>query len=137
MRALDRTQALSVLLMRDWFEGPEGRARAGDLFREALGPAPGSAILDWADFAEVLCDRVRRPLMRHDLRCDCVGGDEAVVAQLLSLAAEGAREDAMMILSLIVPGDRLLPALHCAERAGLAVLRAAVALDRGRAATRH
>ncbi|CUH33565.1 hypothetical protein JSE7799_00994 [Jannaschia seosinensis] len=137
LHSLGRVQALAVLLFRDWFEGPAGRARAGDLFRQGLGSAAEGAILQWADFAEVLAANPRRPLMRHDLTCTCVGADEAVMAHVLALAAEGAREDAMLILSLLVPGDRLLPAMHAAEQAGLAVLRTAVALDRDRHATLH
>ncbi len=61
--------------------------------------------------------------MRHAVTCRCVGADEAVIAQVLSLAARGEREDAMLILSLLVAGDRLLPAVHIAQQAGLVVLR--------------
>lgn len=137
LHGLDRVRALAVLLYRDWFEGPAGRARAGDLFRQTLGSAAEGAILHWADFAELLAANSRRPLMRHDLTCPCVGADEAVTAHVLALATEGAREDAMLILSLLVPGDRLLPAIHAAEQAGLVVLRAAIALDRDRRTTVH
>lgn len=137
LHGLDRVRALSVLLYRDWFEGPEGRARVGDTFRQSLGPAAEGAILRWADFAEELAASPRRPLMRHDLTCPCVGADEAVTAHVLALAAEGAREDAILILSLIVPGERLLQAAHAAEQAGLVVLRAAIAMDRARCGTVH
>ena len=63
--------------------------------------------------------------MRHASGCRCVGSDEAVIVQVLHLAATGEREDAMLVLVLLVQGDRLLPALRVAERAGSVVLRLA------------
>ena len=52
------------------------------------------------------------------------------MAQVLTLAALTEREDAMLTLSLLVPADRLLPALHSAEQAGLAIIRATLRMER-------
>ncbi|CTQ51457.1 hypothetical protein [Jannaschia donghaensis] len=124
LRTLDGFQALSVMLFRDWFDGDEGRARVAHAFETALdGQAGTAALTAWEEMMDVLSHGVRRPLMRHDLTCRCVGADEAIVAQILTLAARAEREDAMLILSLLVPAERLLPATHIAQRAGLAVMR--------------
>ena len=124
LQSMDGAQALGVMLFRDWFDGPAGRARVESVFAEAFGPAGGDMARDaWSDLAALLAAGVRRPVMRHAVTCRCVGADEAVVAQVLTLAARGEREDAMLVLSLLVPGDRLLAAVQVAERAGLALLR--------------
>lgn len=126
LRALDDVQVLAVMLMRDGFDGPQGLARVHDAFVEILGKDAGPAAAEhWTGFARFLLAHARRPLMRHALTCPCVGADEAVVAQLLHLAATGAREDAILILTLLVPADRALCAVTLAENAGLAVMRAA------------
>ena len=126
LRALDGTRALAILMFRDWCEGPCGRARVGDLFRDALGPEAGSVAHDaLAECLDGLARHGRRPLLRHGLGCHCVGADEALVAQLLDSAATCAREDALMILALIVPADRGFLVLPSAERAGRAIMRVA------------
>ncbi|MGB3553526.1 MAG: hypothetical protein WBA25_02680 [Jannaschia sp.] len=125
LRALPSPQALTVLFLRDWCEGPEGRKRVASVLKGALGPAQGSAACEaWDSLIGMLVGEGRRPLMRHDLGCRCVGSDEAVIANLLAVAATGAREDAMLVVSLLLPGDRLIVAAHFAEVAGLAVARA-------------
>ncbi|WP_299813359.1 hypothetical protein [uncultured Jannaschia sp.] len=137
LQAMDGAQALCVMLFRDWFAGSEGRARVEGVFVEAFGPDAGTMACDaWAELSALLTARTRRPVMRHAMTCRCVGADEAVVAQVLSLAARGEREDAMLVLSLLVPGDRLLSAVDVAERAGIALLRLAACWRRDhRAAT--
>lgn len=48
--------------------------------------------------------------MRHALNCNCLGADENCFAQMIGAAADGGREDAIMIASLIVRHD-VAPAL--------------------------
>lgn len=126
LRGLGQMQAMAVMMMRDGFSGPAGQQRVREVFLHTLGTEAGTAAADaWDDFAGFLLAQARRPLMRHALPCPCVGADEAVVAQILHLAATGAREDAMLTLTLLVPADRALCAEARAEAAGLAVMRAA------------
>lgn len=127
IRRMDGAQALAVMLLRDWFDGPDGRGRVARTFERALGPLAGPAAHQaWSEVMDVLSRDVRRPVMRHALSCRRVGADEAVIAHVLALAARGEREDAMLILSLLVPGDRLILTIHAAERAGLALMRVAL-----------
>ena len=126
LRAMDGEQALAVLLFRDSFAGPEGTARIRALFATAMGPAGGAEAFEaWSALLRALTRHARRPLVRHGLGCLCVGADEAALAQILRLAARGQREDAMLCLSLLMPGDRLMLAMGDAETAGRAVMRAA------------
>ncbi|WP_371155174.1 hypothetical protein [Jannaschia sp. 2305UL9-9] len=124
LRALDSLQSLIVLMFRDWCDGPDGQQRVTQVFQGALGRLPGdTGLAAWIEMMAILSDDVRRPVMRHALTCRCVGADEAVIAQVLSLAGQGEREEAMLVLSLLVSGDRLLMAVNAAERAGLACMR--------------
>ena len=135
--ALPPTQILSILLLRDWCEGPEGRTRIAVLLEEGLGAYPGQkAAGDWDAFMRMLTERGRRPLMRHATTCRCVGADEAVIANLLELAASGERDDAMLVASLLVPGDRLLYLMVLAEAVGVAIRRTDLRLRRARAPAR-
>ncbi len=126
LRDLDNMQALAVMMMRDGFCNSPGQLRVRDVFVNTLGASAGAAAAGhWAEFARFLVANARRPLMCHARACPCVGADEAVVAHLLFHAATGAREDAMLILMLLIPGDRALCAVMMAEGAGRAVMRAA------------
>ena len=40
--------------------------------------------------------------MRHSIECRCLGGDEACFANLVATAAEGEREDALLMATLMV-----------------------------------
>ena len=44
----------------------------------------------------------RRPMMRHAVKCKCIGADEACFANFIAVASEGNREDAMLIATLMV-----------------------------------
>ncbi|MCB5198624.1 hypothetical protein LGQ03_05175 [Loktanella sp. TSTF-M6] len=119
IRALSPMQFVTVSLFRDWFDGQAGRDRVGDFFDSALGPDLGQAATEnWATFVTALVDHARRPVMRHGADCRCVGADEAVVAHILTAAVTADREDAMLLLSLLVPGEVLLVLIQYAERAG-------------------
>lgn len=135
LTTMDPAGALAVLLFRDWRDGPIGRERAGAVIAEALDArAARDAIGAWDALLDELDRHARRPLAAHGIGCACVGADEAIVAQALSLAARGEREDAMLIFSLIMRADRLPCVMAAAETAGRAVMRCAVAMCRCRPA---
>ena len=126
LRALDAARALAVLMFRDWFDGPCGQERVCGMFCDVLGDDTGPVAFEaWSDCLDSLARHGRRALVHHVADCNCVGADEALVAQLFDSAASCAREDALMILALIMPADRGWLVLPSAERAGLAILRVA------------
>ena len=57
--------------------------------------------------------------MGHALDCPCAGSDECVFARFVALAAEGAREEAVLIATLIVRADVALGLTALAESVGL------------------
>ena len=112
------------MYLRLWGDGAAGRADAASDFGIALGAEQGRAAMLTLDRLCSLCaHHGRRPLVRHGLGCSCLGADENCFAQMVAAASEGAREDAMMMASLIVRPD-FAPALaSLSEELGLALRR--------------
>jgi hypothetical protein len=63
----------------------------------------------------------RRPLVHHGMSCDCLGADEAVLAQFVRHAARGQREDACLMAMLLVRADVAPLAVSLAEQLGLLI----------------
>lgn len=96
-------------------EGGMDRARSGLI--EALGEAGGAYAAEaLIDLVTLLSDHGRRPMACHGVACQCVGADEACLAQMIGCAAEGAMEDATLMATLLVRAD-CAPALAGAARA--------------------
>ena len=91
-------------------------ARLGDRAGRALGDR-------FEDLLETTLAHARRPLMRHATGCPCAGADESVFARFVALAAEGAREEAILIAALIVRADIALGLARLAEEVGLGLQR--------------
>ncbi|MEM7490846.1 MAG: hypothetical protein AAF390_17145 [Pseudomonadota bacterium] len=122
LRTLPGAQALSVMFLRDWFDGC--RLSVAAALSESLGPDAGATTMEALDaLLSMLTHNGRRPIQWRALHCLCVGSDEAVIANLLHLAATGEREEAMLIGSLLLPGETLLPAVEAARIAGLGIMR--------------
>ncbi len=121
---LSPIEAGAVMYLRLWGDGPAGRADAASDFDIALGVDHGQAAMLTLDRLCSLCaTHGRRQLVRHGLGCACLGADENCFAQMVGAAAEGAREDAMMMASLIVRPD-FAPALaSLSEDLGFALRR--------------
>ncbi|MEM1005999.1 MAG: hypothetical protein AAF496_10110 [Pseudomonadota bacterium] len=130
LRDLDPVEAGAVMYLRLWGEGPGGRADAASDFDIALGRDEGRAAMLTLDRLCSLCaHHGRRPLVRHGLGCACLGADENCFAQMISAASEGAREDAMMMASLIVRPD-FAPALaSLSEEMGIVLRRMTAAIS--------
>lgn len=121
---LNLLEAGAVMYLRLWGDGAKGRADAASDFDIALGTDQGRAAMLTLDRLCSLCaHHGRRPLVRHGLGCACLGADENCFAQMVAAASEGAREDAMMMASLIVRPD-FAPALaSLSEELGLVLRR--------------
>ena len=103
---LDAVAAASVIYLRMWCDGPENQHNVQNDFASTLGLDRGQQALE--SFSELcnLCARHgRRPLMRHAINCKCLGADEACFANFIATAADGARDDAMLIATLLVRPD--------------------------------
>ncbi len=126
---LSPVEAGAVMYLRLWGDGATGRANAASDFDIALGSDQGRAVTLTLDRLCALCaHHGRRSLIRHGLGCACLGADENCFAQMIAAASEGAREDAMMMASLIVRPDYAPALASLSEELGLALRRMTAAI---------
>lgn len=119
---LGPVEAGAVLYLRLWCDGPDAQAQVWNDFASSLGPKRGREALK---AFECLCDvcvrHGRRPLMRHQVNCKCLGADESCFANFIGYATDGEREDALFIATTIVRPDVAPVAVECAQQFGLAL----------------
>ena len=123
-----------VVCARLWREGPMGRAELDRSLADSHGPAIGRAARDRLDdLLRLTVTHARRPIDLGGVGCEGASGDECVLARLVALAAEGAREEAILISALLIRADLALELARRAMALGLLLLRrpGAVAVLRG------
>lgn len=124
IKDLDGLQAASVIYLRLWCDGPEAQAQVWNDFATGLGHDLGRRTLHSFERLCTLCETyARRPLMRRSLHCKCFGSDEFCFANFIVTAAEGEREDALMIATLLVRPDVAPLVVALAAEVGLALKR--------------
>lgn len=127
---LDPVEAGAVMYLRLWCSGPRSQGMVRDDFRSLLGPQQGHQALCSLEQICVLCAREgRRPLMRHNVTCKCLGADESCFANFVAAAAEGNNEDAIMIATLIVRPDMAPCLMALATEFGQALKRMTVGIS--------
>ena len=68
-----------------------------------LGITKTRQAIDAFDEIFTLCVKYsRRPIMKHDLECKCIGGDESCFANIIGFAQDGEMEDALLLASNLV-----------------------------------
>lgn len=121
---LPPVEARAVRCLRTWCDGPEARDRISAEFSDSLGAQDGQgAFASLNDLCELCVRYGRRPLMRHKASCRCLGADEAAFAMLVANAADGARDDCMLMATLLVRPDLAPVVAALAQEAGLALKR--------------
>ncbi len=135
LRDLLPLELTAVLYARCWCEGAASRARLEGDFRQVLGPEDAvEALATFDALMEITITRARRPLMRHGLACQCFGGDECALANMIAAAAEQDRDEAMLFASILMSGAAAFEAVCLAGLLGRAFLRIArAATDSGAA----
>ncbi len=121
---LPQVEAGAVMCLRLWCDGAEAQARLWSDLSGALGAGPArEALSAFERLVGLLVRHGRRPLMRHHRQCSCVGADEAAFATMVAAAADGQREDAALLASLLVPPVLALDLAELAEAFGLGLRR--------------
>ena len=132
---LDGIEAASVIYLRLWSDGADAQAQVRDDFVTALGHHRGEkAVQSFEQICSLCTAHGRRPLMRHSVQCKCLGADESCFANFIATASEGAREDAMLIATLLVRVDVAPLLASCAFDFGLALKRMRLGAPRDYAA---
>ena len=125
--ALAPMEAAAVAYLRLWCDGPETRPLVWNDFAVLLGPAQGRGAVGALERLCVLCVRHgRRPLMRHQVDCRCLGADEACFANFVATAASGDRDDALWLASMMVRAEIAPLLVSEAQQLGLALRRMAL-----------
>lgn len=113
-----------VVYVRLWSEGVWGRTEIrADLAARHGAECAGSAAQALDALLRTAVAHARRPLIRHGLGCPCAGADECVFARFVALAAGRAREDAVLIASLLIRADMAMILARQAQTLGLTLMR--------------
>lgn len=121
---LDAVEAGAVLYLRLWCDGPDSQAVVSEDFSRCLGQDQGREALESLEQLCRLCVSYgRRPLMRHQVACKCLGADESCFANFVAAATEGDQQDAMMIATILVRADMAPSLVGLAQSVGLALKR--------------
>lgn len=121
---LPSVEAASVIYLRMWCNGPNGRDNVLEDFVACLGKSYGERTLrSFEQLCKLCSEHGRRPLLRHSIDCKCLGADESCFANFVATAADGAREDAMLIATLLVRPDMAPMMASVAAEVGLAFKR--------------
>ena len=130
LSTLDDWEALLIRELRLWCHGPEGQAEVWNGF--AVNLPPGTADTEmrvFEDLIRTMATYARRPLVRHDVQCDCLGADEAVFLQIVKSACSGELHDAAMVAALaVMPAHAERVALMAAQ-VGTSIQRISAHLD--------
>lgn len=127
-------EQIAVLILRQWFNGAEARgAISQDLIRMLGREHAANAERSLAHLINLMVNYGRRPLMHHDLRCSCLGGDESTFAHLIAAASVADHEEAMAFALTIMPAAVAYEAVQTAETLGFALYAVANALKKSSA----
>lgn len=136
-------EAGAVIYLRHWFSGSETRAQMRRDFEVNFGPEMAESAFEAFGYLCNFCAaHGRRPLVRHGMTCNCLGADENCFANLLASAAEGQKDDAHVLASLIVTPRKAPELAKLASDCGLLMqqimgLQLPVQADRPASATLH
>ncbi|HVH02878.1 MAG TPA: hypothetical protein VM891_08050 [Amaricoccus sp.] len=109
-----------IRCLRLWYAGPEGEpAVRWEIGRDGAGELARR----FGELLDLTAGSARRPLLGHALDCPCAGSDECIFARFVALAAEGSREEAMLMAALIVRVDVAMCLTAIAEEVGLGLMR--------------
>lgn len=121
----------AVLFLRMWSDGPDSQARVWSALSGSLGAEAGRPALKSLENLCALCARHgRRPLVRHQVTCKCLGADEACFANFVAYASEGCSEDALLLATTLVRPDMGYVVVGLAQEFGLALKRMALRSSR-------
>lgn len=103
---LGDTEQLTVRLLRAWRDGSSSVAKFENRFCRIMGKDRSDTLLDaMAQICRICSEHGRRPLMCHGTHCSCLGADESCFANFVANAADGNRDDALLIATLLVRPD--------------------------------
>ncbi len=114
-------EAASVIYLRLWCEGGSRKQEIFGDFASVFDEQQADRLTQtFGELCRMCVQHGRRPLIRHSVQCKCLGGDEACFANFISYAADGEREDALLMATLMVRPDMAPLLTSLATEIGLA-----------------
>ena len=121
---LPELERAAVVYLRLWCESAETQGAVWNDFAACFGGVVGARKLrSFETLIDIAVRRGRRPLMRHQIGCRCLGADESAFANLVGAAARAETEDAVLLAAHIVRPDAAPLAASLAAEFGLALRR--------------
>lgn len=115
-------EATLICCLRLYYDSDGARDALERSVMEHLGQGKGAALFArFGELCELMRRYARRALMRRHAGCAAAGADESAFAAMVSAAASGEREDAMLIAVCIVRADVAPPVVALAEQVGLSL----------------
>ena len=104
---LNQLEQNAILFLRYWSQcakvDHDLQNKFWSNFTYDLGVTKARQAIDAFDEIFNLCVKhSRRPIMKHDLDCKCIGGDESCFANIIGFAQNGELEDALLLASNLV-----------------------------------
>ena len=104
---LNQLEQNAILFLRYWSQCAKADHDLQNTFWATitydLGITKTRQAIDAFDEIFTLCVKYsRRPIMKHDLACKCIGGDESCFANIIGFAQDEELEDALLLASNLV-----------------------------------
>ena len=104
---LNQLEQNAILFLRYWSQCAKADHDLQNAFWSTItydfGITKTRQAIDAFDEIFTLCFKYsRRPIMKHDLACTCIGGDESCFANIIGFAQDGELEDALLLASNLV-----------------------------------
>ena len=104
---LNQLEQNAILFLRYWSQSAKTNHNLQDKFWSEityeLGITKTQQAVEAFDEIFTLCVKYsRRPIMKHDLECKCIGGDESCFANIIGFVQDGELEDALLLASNLV-----------------------------------
>jgi hypothetical protein len=112
-----------IRYLRLWSAGADGQELAMQEFDAKHGRAAARLVARFGELVLLTVRHARRPLRGQAPGCLCAAGEKCVFARFVALAAEGAREEAILMAALMVRADLALELTALAEEIGLGLMR--------------
>lgn len=126
LHELPPVELAAIVYLRAWCAGGADRRMIARDFRQVMGHGAGAmAVADFDALVSAVLGNGRRPIMRHELACQCFGGDESAFANLIGAAVAADRDEALLFSATLVTGAAAWAVVELAQRLDQVFLRLA------------
>lgn len=127
-----------IRYLRMWAECGTGPDVMTGVITDQLGPQRGARVTAlWCELCEIFDRFGHRPLDLHPCDSDRLSADEAGFVQLITIAAEARREDAMFAALMMVRADVTPIVVSLATQVGLSLRQAMLGAENAERPATH